>query len=117
MALVGMEDCFDADNCEPFVILRQAGAFVAGGYAEQPQALPRFGVISAPTGNELNQVSEGDRVSGAIVVHTWDEIMETNPNGTSDELAWQGQNYRVVKVWPYFNRSYWKAYAVRTSGA
>lgn len=116
MALVGMEDCFDADNCENFTLLRYQGGFVAGGYAEAPTTLARFGVISAPSGNELSQVPEGDRVQGAIAIHTWEELKETSESGTSDVAQWQGQNYKIVKVWPYPNRGYWHAYAVRMSG-
>lgn len=117
MALVDMADVFDADVSESFTIQRYpSGQFVQGGYAEQPTAISSFGVISAPTGDELNQVPEGDRVSGAIVVHTQALILETNPSGTSDELVWQGQRYQVIKVWVYQNRNYYKAYAVRMSG-
>lgn len=116
MALVGMEDAFDADNCEPFTILRYAGNFAAGGYQEQPATLARFGVISNPQGSDLAQVPEGDRVNGAIMINGWDEIKETNSEGTSDVVVWQGQQYKVVKVWNYSNRNYWYAYAVRMSG-
>lgn len=116
MALIDMADALDADICEPFTIQRYNGQFVAGGYQEAPTAIPSFGVISAPTGDELNQVPEGDRVTGAIVVHTQALLLETNSKGTSDELVWQGQRYQVVKVWVYQNRNYYKAYAVRMSG-
>lgn len=117
MALMDLNDVVsDADIAEPFVILRSTGAFVAGGYQSAPASIPSFGVISQPNGIELEQVPEGDRAKGAIVVHTQAPIYQTNPTGTSDIVVWYGDQYRVVKVYQYQNRNYYHAIAVRMSG-
>jgi hypothetical protein len=116
MALVGMEDAFDADNCEPFTILRYKGNFVAGGYQEAPTTLAFFGVISNPGADALALVPEGDRVNGSNMINWWDEIKESNADGTSDVVVWNGRKYRVARVWDYSNRNYWYALAVRMEG-
>jgi len=118
MALVDLNEVVnDPDLAEPFTLLRTTGNFVQGGYQpNRTQAIASFGVISSPSGEELKQIPEGDRVEGMITIHTQNEIKETNPNGISDVVLWLGQKYRVIKVWKYANRNFWYAIAGRMAG-
>lgn len=110
---------------DPWEIARQSGSFQIGGFKTTETILPGWGVVSVASDEDLSMLPEGDQVTGAMVFHSSTRIFETQkdtnppPNGTqwvSDQLIWEFQRWRVLKVWPYPNRSYYKAVAVRMQG-
>ena len=102
---------------ESFTTKRYTGQFVAGGYQSTPQTIADYGVISDPSGEELQQIPQGDEVIGAIMVHKTSVIYDTHSAGLSDIIVWHGLEYRVSKVWDYSNRGgYWSAICTRILG-
>jgi hypothetical protein len=127
---------------ESYSIARLSGTFQIGGFHTTETIIPGWGVVSVaspqdlemiPEGDQvtgaspqdLEMIPEGDQVTGAMVFHSMDRIFETQkdvnpvPNGTqyvSDQLIWEFQRWRVLKVFPYPNRTFWKAIAVRMQG-
>lgn len=65
---------------------------------------------------------EGDRIAGLMTFYsTADKPIYTTRNkdddkGTSDELEWRGERYRVLQVFPYNDFGYVKALGTRMSG-
>jgi len=108
---------------EPYTVLRTVGVFEAGGFAPVSTPIPGYGVVSVATPKDLDMLPEGDRPTGAMVFHSQQEIYETNETKkttsqtVSDIMVWGNQKWRVLGVWPYGNRNFWKAIAVRLYGA
>lgn len=110
----------DPDFAQSFTITRsQGGQWVLGKWGNATVSVAAWGSIQPPNPEELEQVTEGDRVLGMVAIHTTQPIYETNVDltfGISDIVSWHNQNYRVVKVYPWQDYGYWKALAVRMSG-
>jgi hypothetical protein len=124
---------------ENYTIRRSVGSFVLGGWQKSWSVVAGYGVISNASDEDLEMIPEGDRVTGAIVVHSVDRIYITSsevegggyseqPFSTSgygggevmeyisDQVVWNNQTYRILHVGPYPNRGYWKGIAVKMRG-
>lgn len=75
----------------------------------------RSGVIAAATTKDLLQVPEGDRVKEIIAVYDTEELRVSNETGTSDEVLWHGERYRLFQL-PCKGYGYYKALAERMAG-
>jgi hypothetical protein len=109
----------DPDFAQTFTIVRSNnGRFVMGKWVNNTIKINAWGSLQPPTPEELEMVPEGDRVTGVVAVHTSMLIYETNvqQGGISDIVNWHGQDYRVMKVFPWQDYGYYKALAVRMSG-
>ena len=110
----------DPDLAKEFAILRQSGSFQLGGWvSDPPQEIPAFGVITVATPKMLQMVPEGDRVGGEMAFITANEIYLTSEkrSGTSDQLVWHGEKYRVIHVAPWMDYGFFIAVAVRMKAA
>lgn len=94
-------------------IYRKSGSWVGGRWVASETALTVRGVVDIPDPMELEQIPEGDRQRGAIRLHTTAPILITSTSGTSDEILWRGNRYRVMQVVPYADYGYYKAIAVK----
>lgn len=106
---------------QPFTVTRSAGgAFINGVWTEgTPQTVNMSGIITVADAKTVQQVPEGDRITGAMLFYSTQEIYTTHADGqagTSDKITWRGHVYKVMHVWPYGDYGYWKAYAVRIDG-
>lgn len=113
---------------ESYVIARQTGSFQIGGWVQSESQIPGWGVVSVATAEDMEMLEEGDRVTGAMVFHSQQRIYATvqddgpPPNlapgkqRVSDQMIWVNQRWRVLHCYPYPNRNYWKAIAVRMKG-
>ena len=109
----------DPDFAQSFTINRSTGAFVLGGWQSSTTALARFGVVTVAKERDLEQLPEGDLVSGGMLFFSTKEIFLSTGGtaaGASDTITWRGDTYRMAKVWPYGDFGYWKALGVRVSG-
>lgn len=114
----------DPDFAQDFTIQRSSGgSWQAGKWVTSTIDVCGFGIIQPATAEELDQVPEGDRVKGAMSFHSESPLFETHttgPNdkfaGTSDIICWRGENYRLVKVWPWSDFGYFHAVGSRISG-
>jgi hypothetical protein len=113
----------DPDFAQSFTITRSSGGqYVMGRWNNKTVLIQAWGAIQPPSPEELEQVPEADRVTGVIAIWTSQLIYETSGTSgntgsrISDIVTWQGENYRVVKVGPWQDYGYRKAYAVRMSG-
>ena len=114
----------DDDFAQEFVIMRSSGgSWQAGKWVNETTGIPGWGVIQPSTPEELDQVPEGDRVKGMMSFHSEAPLFKTHtrgPNdkfaGTSDIICWRGQNFRLVKVFPWEDFGYYNGIGARLSG-
>lgn len=98
---------------QSFTVYRKSGNFVAGRWVGSETPIQMTGTITVPTSTDLQQIPEGDRQQGAICVYTRSQLVLTNQSGTSDEIVWRGNRYRVSQLFPYADYGYYKCYAVK----
>lgn len=105
---------------QQFTVYRKSGSWDTGGNWDPSEtALTLNGVISVADSEDIEQLPEGDMETGAITLYTSSPLQETTGQGTSDEIEWRGDRWRVMKVFPYADYGYYKAIAVKmdpTSG-
>lgn len=116
----------DPDIAESFDVLRsQGGSFQPGGWVEPaPQTIKCYGIISEASAREVKMLPEADRILDNITIHTETPLFVTRiPNagtvgqGTSDIVIYEGDQYRIMKVYNYSTRGFYWAIAVRMAGA
>lgn len=110
---------------ETYLIERSTGSFQIGGWVQNSVTINGWGVVSVASQEDLDEVPEGDRVTGAMVFHSEQRIYLTQLDQPSDNqrvsdvMVWPlgtTQKWRVLHVGPYPNRMFWKAIAVRLAG-
>jgi hypothetical protein len=124
----------DPDFAQEYTIKRDSGQFGPGGWQPNITTIPAYGPVTVADANTLDMIPEGDRPKGAMSFYSTTEIYETHTNnpkygqggagqggyggsqGTSDQIWWRNQKYRVSKVFPWADYGYWHAVGVRMSG-
>lgn len=96
-----------------FTVYRKSGAWVAGRFVPQETQMTIQGVVTACKPKDLVQVPEGDRATAVMCFHSPEQIYTTRNEGTSDEIVWRGERYRILSVIPWGDFGYWKALGVR----
>jgi hypothetical protein len=109
----------DADFAQSYTVIRSSGSFVLGGWSNTTSSVPMYGAITVASSSDLEQVTEGDRVTGAMTFYSTQQLYVTRAGttpGLSDIIAWRGQNYRLVKIFDYLDYGWNKAVGLRMSG-
>ena len=119
---------------ESYNIIRSTGSFQLGGWVTVPTTIPGYGVVSVATPEDMEMIPEADRITGSMVFHSQQRIYITqldtevgDPNyggsdgvdpsqRVSDIIDWGFTLWRVLHAYPYPNRNFWKAIAVRLAG-
>jgi len=79
-------------------------------------------VVIAANTKDVNMMPEGDRIAGLMTFYTnADKPIFVTRNlsedqGTSDEIEWRGERYRVMQTFPYQDYGYIKAMGTRMVG-
>lgn len=111
----------DPDVAQPFIVFRQSGSWVAGRWVEGiPTQISMYGPVWVASERDLKQVPEGDRVEGAMMFCSTAPLYITRDGtgaGTSDQIQWDGEMYRVVKIFPWQKHGFYQAYAHRIKGS
>lgn len=104
---------------QTFIIFRKPGKWKRGRFILQKDEIKinMRGVISVAKPKDIEIIPEGDRVGGELVIYSTQEIFTTRKgekdSGTSDELLWHGERYKIYSVSPYVDYGYYKAIAMR----
>lgn len=106
----------DPDFAQTFLVHRRTNEWVGGRPDETETELTMLGVITVADAKTLEQLPEGDRVTGLMCFYSTVPIFTTNEEGTADQLEWRGERYRVKRVFPYGDYGYYKAVAERMAG-
>lgn len=105
---------------KPFTVYRKSGDWNGARWEEIENPIQMKGIITPASAKDLTQVPEGDRTGGEISVFSLEPIYEThaditngNSPGTSDEIEWNGERYRVFNVFPYSDFGFYHAICIR----
>lgn len=106
---------------QSFSIFRKKGYWDKGRFAQEEAKINMSGVISVAKPKDIEMIPEGDRVGGELSIYSTQEIFTTRKgdiskekdSGTSDELLWHGERYKIYSVSPYRDYGYYKAIAMR----
>ncbi len=108
---------------QPFAIYRKSGSWVRGRFVEtESQVIPFSGVVLPASAEEIMQLPEGDRSTSMMTFFSVQEMFVTHVDngqgyaGTSDELEWRSERYRITNVNQYSDYGYFKAYGVLMEG-
>jgi|SRR3974390_393811 len=113
---------------ESYAISRSTGMFVRGGWTTTSSQIGGYGVVSVASPEDLDMIPEMDRVTGAMVFHSFDRVYlteidqgdfgvpTTSAQRVSDIILWNNLQWRVMHVSPYPNHGFWKCIAVRLQG-
>ncbi|RKN75004.1 hypothetical protein [Paenibacillus ginsengarvi] len=105
-----------------FKVYRTTGAWANGRFVLDPEKqLTLQGTVTVANADDLEQIPEGDRVSGMICSYSPQPIYVTRADGeespgVSDEIEWRGERYRVKAVLPWIDFGYYKAFGERMAG-
>ncbi|MGO4496419.1 hypothetical protein AB4114_11035 [Paenibacillus sp. 2RAB27] len=105
-----------------FVVYRKTGRWKASRWVTTEDTLKMEGTITVATSTDIEQVPEGDRVKGAMCFYSQKPLFttraetDTEEGGTSDEIVWRNDRYRVVSVFPWGDFGFNKAIGVRMVG-
>ncbi|KAI3344449.1 hypothetical protein FC831_14505 [Clostridium botulinum] len=102
---------------EPFKVFRKSGEWIKGRFIQEEKEIGMSGVIVPATNKEIEMIPEGDRTKGEISIHTTKELYtthsEANEEGTSDEIEWEGERYKIYSLGNYKKYGYWFAIGMR----
>jgi len=105
----------DPDLGEALTIVRSTGSFAAGGFQSSTVSLDWWGILAVAEDEILRQFSEGDRITGDLILFSADPLYETSEqrSGLSDQVAWNQGLYRIVKVGPWKDWGFYAAVLTR----
>lgn len=111
----------------PITVTRTTGAFTdSGDFETTSETFTVKGSIQPLNSKDLQQVPEGDRVTGMIKIYTTEQlhttILDDSVDGIdgmlSDEVTWKGEQYKILNIPSDFSDyGYYKSIAARKKGA
>ncbi len=119
------EILYDPDLSQQFTVhRRQNGRWVDANWVEDEVILTFTGVVVPANSKEIMQLPEGDRSTAVMVFYSDQEMYVTRSadpgegfgQGTSDQVEWRQDRYRVVKTNQFGDYGYYAAYAVYMEG-
>ena len=122
--MISLEEIIlDPDFVTKFLIIRTKGEFVKGRWTEtEKEEIPVYGIATPVSARELNQLPEGDRISGLMNFYTIKKeplyLTRTGVDeGISDQILYDNIYYKLKSVEPWEPFGYWHAIGERTKGA
>lgn len=108
----------DSRFSQSFKVFRKSGEWIKGRFVQKENGININGVITPAKPKEIEMIPEGDRVGGEISIHTTSKLyathsLENEAEGTSDEIEWQGERYKLYQVNDYSQYGYYSAIAMR----
>lgn len=101
-------------GAQDFTILRRTGKHIKGTFTETSrETLTKKGLIVPKDAEQLQFFPEGDRKKGMITVYTRADLNMTDGGDVSDEIIWDGANYRIVMVDPFTDYGFCVGHASR----
>jgi hypothetical protein len=74
------------------------------------------GIVTMASAKDLQQVPEGDRLTGAIKILTTERIYITSDGEITDMVFWRGARYRIVTVTPDIDYGFYRSIGSRLDG-
>jgi hypothetical protein len=122
--MISLEEIIlDPDFVTKFLIIRTKGEFVKGRWVQTDiEEIPVYGIATPVSSRDLNQLPEGDRISGLMNFYTIKKeplyLTRTGVDeGISDQILYDNIYYKLKSVEPWEPFGYWHAIGERTKGA
>ncbi|MDU1339839.1 MAG: hypothetical protein E6935_16720 [Clostridium butyricum] len=110
----------DTRISQEFKVFRKTGEWIKGRFEEKETQIDMNGVIVPATNKEVEMIPEGDRVKGAISIHSTKRLYTTHSEedgedgeGTSDEIEWENERYKVYSLGSYSKYGFYSAIGMR----
>ena len=106
-------------GAQQLLVTRTYGKWVAGRFVKvRTTTLSLLGLWTVASPKDLQQVPEGDRVTGAMKLVTAEPVYQTDNTRLqySDILSWRGAKYKVATVTPDIDYGFFRAVCVRLEG-
>lgn len=106
MALIDVSEALtDPDFIDLLSYVRRSVAIGQDGLGVAVDSGPIAfsGVVTAGSGDTLNRIPEGERVSGNITIHTKTRLQSGSAEVTADIVTWRNAQYVVSRVSDYSN--------------
>jgi len=121
------EMMYDPDFSQGYTVHRKTVIWTAGKPIETTVDYDYIGVVVASDFKEIQQVPEADRVSGMMSFYSTGQFFlsrtfdtqgydSDKKDGTSDQIEWRGNKYKVIQVLPFVDYGYWECIAARIEG-
>lgn len=114
----------DPDFSQTFTVTRQSGTWTNGRFEPTSRTFTVSGVINPMSTKDIEMLPAADVIHGGIAIHTTVPIYTTtlnestgNSGNASDEITWQGEQFKIIQVSNYADFGYYKALATRKLGA
>ncbi len=109
---------------QSFTVYRRTGAWVNGVFTETETALTFTGIVTPASSKEIMQLPEGDRSSAVMAFRSDQEMYTTRmadagesfAEGTSDQIQWRNDRYRVVRTDQWGDYGFYTAYGTYVEG-
>ncbi|MFP3391013.1 hypothetical protein [Brevibacillus sp. SIMBA_040] len=112
----------DPDFAQTYTVHRKAGEWIRGDWVPSDETpLKMTGPVIVADAETLEQIPEGDRVTGLMCFYSTQELFESGDGnapieGTTDVVEWKGNRYKLIKVFPYGDYGFYKAVGQRKAG-
>jgi len=113
----------DPDFAQEYTVYRNTVTSSGGRDTVVETTLDFYGVVIAANTQDIQAIPEADRVSGMMIFYsTADNPLYLTRNtsgsaGTSDQILWNGERYKLISVNLFSDWGYYKSVGVRTKGA
>lgn len=103
MPLLDVSDILgDPDFADEFIVIRRAETVNEYGESVVTQTeIFASGVVTAASGSILEQLPEGTRATGAILIHTQVRLEIVSATAQADRIRWAGNLYTVTNLSDY----------------
>jgi hypothetical protein len=105
---------------KPFTVYRKSGSWQSGEWIPSETPIQINGIITPASAKDLTQIPEGDRTGGEITILSIEPLYVTHADnannttpGTSDEVLWNNERYRIFNVFPWSDFGFYHAIAIR----
>jgi hypothetical protein len=97
---------------------RRSGGWVNGEFVENTaeELVGIYGLVTIAQPRDLQQIPEGDRITGAIRVLTNVRLLQTRDDGLGDIITWQGAQYKVSTVSHDIDYGFYRSICTRLEG-
>lgn len=108
----------DPDFCTSFKIKRKMpGRWEKGKMTETTKEIDITGIVGAANSKDMEMLPEGDRTNGLKTFYSLNAMRLTDDETTSDICVFEGEQYRIIRVYDYSRYGYYKAVGTRIGGA
>lgn len=101
----------DPDFCESFIIRRRNGEWQKGRFVTVHEDMKVTGIVEPTSGDDLEQLPEGDRVRGMMTFYTKEQLNLALDPQQADHIICRGKVYKAVQVLDWSRHGFYKTIA------